>query len=386
VAPLGGPAAITRILCDKSSVVVSHQPHDLGGQDWLLCHGEIAYGVAKLGEPHGGAPHFVYPVLHARPLSRPRIIKRTVGPDAVDRAVAFDAAPPHGATRAALALARERMRGVHAFRTHKSGDPASQAVGLIHQSLPMMRLWVERVLRVVRGPEEVVGMIRRLPSMLSSVEDLLRVDGAIATEISRPDGPGVALSILSTLLPRVESSEDVGVSVAALQSTIERILSLDFSQSSETGMATQKAVAPAAEAPHKLDYPKGIRFLKFDRESQGEERFVLGVVLEPETVDSQDDIYDAAEVRAAAHFFMENDGELGFMHRQLLGQGAKLLESYIAPVDFVLDGQTVKAGTWLMAIRIIDDALWEDVKAGRMTGLSIGGSAVRVADGEKPSN
>ncbi|HUU33450.1 MAG TPA: hypothetical protein VMW48_05265, partial [Vicinamibacterales bacterium] len=171
VAPLGGPAAITRILCDKSSVVVSNHPHDLGGQEWLLCYGEIAYGVAKLGEPTVSVPHFVYPVLSARPLSRPRVVKRSVAVDAVDRAVRFDATTQRGASRAALAIAASRIRGVHAFRTHKSGDPASQAVGLIHQSLPMMRLWVERVLRVVQGPEEVVGLIRRLPSMLSSVED-----------------------------------------------------------------------------------------------------------------------------------------------------------------------------------------------------------------------
>ena len=36
-----------------------------------------------------------------------------------------------------------------------------------------------------------------------------------------------------------------------------------------------------------------------------EERYVLGIVLEPETVDAQKDIYAAAEVREAAHRFMQ---------------------------------------------------------------------------------
>jgi hypothetical protein len=50
-----------------------------------------------------------------------------------------------------------------------------------------------------------------------------------------------------------------------------------------------------------------------------EERYVLGVVLEPESVDAQKDIYSAAEVREAAHRFMEEYRNLGFMHRELLG-------------------------------------------------------------------
>jgi len=46
----------------------------------------------------------------------------------------------------------------------------------------------------------------------------------------------------------------------------------------------------------------------------GEERYVLGIVLEPETVDAQDDIYSAAEVRDAAHQFMQEYRNLGLMH------------------------------------------------------------------------
>lgn len=44
----------------------------------------------------------------------------------------------------------------------------------------------------------------------------------------------------------------------------------------------------------------------------GKERNVLGIVLEPETVDAEDDIYSAAEIRDAAHRFMEQyqNGEL----------------------------------------------------------------------------
>jgi hypothetical protein len=111
----------------------------------------------------------------------------------------------------------------------------------------------------------------------------------------------------------------------------------------------------------------------------GEERYVLGIVLEPETVDAQRDIYSAAEVREAAHRFMEEYRNLGLMHREILGDQVKILESYLAPVEFELDGTRVRKGTWMLAVRVLDDELWKQVKAGELTGFSIGGSAVRSA-------
>jgi DNA adenine methylase len=111
----------------------------------------------------------------------------------------------------------------------------------------------------------------------------------------------------------------------------------------------------------------------------GEERYVLGIVLEPETIDAQKDIYSAAEVREAAHRFMEEYRNLGLMHREILGDQVKILESYLAPAEFELDGTRVRKGTWMLAVRVLDDALWKQVKAGELTGFSIGGSAVRSA-------
>ncbi len=108
-----------------------------------------------------------------------------------------------------------------------------------------------------------------------------------------------------------------------------------------------------------------------------EERYVLGIVLEPETVDAQKDVYSPAEVREAAHRFMEEYQNVGLMHRGLVNQKVKILESYLAPAAFPLDGTQVRKGTWLLAVRVLDDALWGQVKSGELTGFSIGGSAVR---------
>jgi len=110
---------------------------------------------------------------------------------------------------------------------------------------------------------------------------------------------------------------------------------------------------------------------------EGEERYVLGIVLEPETVDAQGDIYSAAEIRKAAHRFMEEFGGLGLQHQVRVNGRVKVLESYLAPQDLDIDGTAVKGGTWLLAVRVLDDELWSMVREGQLTGLSIGGTARR---------
>ncbi|MCA9586088.1 MAG: N-6 DNA methylase, partial [Myxococcales bacterium] len=111
-----------------------------------------------------------------------------------------------------------------------------------------------------------------------------------------------------------------------------------------------------------------------------DERFVLGIVLEPEVVDAQGDIYSGEEIRAAAHRFMEDFGGLGLMHRLRVNGQVKVLESYLAPTDFTIGELSVRRGTWLLAVRVLSDELWERVKSGDLTGFSIGGSARRVPE------
>lgn len=130
-----------------------------------------------------------------------------------------------------------------------------------------------------------------------------------------------------------------------------------------------------------------VRFAKAkegDEKAKAEERFVYGIVLEPETVDAQQDIYSADEIRNAAHAFMEKFRTIGLMHKGAINDKVKILESFIAPADFEVEGAPVKAGTWVMAVKVVDDELWKAVKGGDFTGFSIGGSAIRKPDGEAP--
>jgi DNA adenine methylase len=112
----------------------------------------------------------------------------------------------------------------------------------------------------------------------------------------------------------------------------------------------------------------------------GDERFVFGIVLEPEVVDAQGDIYSAEEIGQAAHRFMEEFGGLGLMHQVRVNDQVKILESYLAPVDFELGGVAVKKGTWLLGVHVVSDELWGQVKDGTLSGFSIGGTARKIPE------
>jgi DNA adenine methylase len=152
----------------------------------------------------------------------------------------------------------------------------------------------------------------------------------------------------------------------------------------------------------------------FKSDHPEEERYILGVVLEPNdgengvlfNPDTQGDVYSAGEIRQAAHLFMEHYRNLGYQHQKLVTGGQlRILESYVSLVDMVVlpdgravgypsllealesgkveipqEAQVIWRGTWLLGMRVVDDVLWSDFKAGRITGLSIGGSARRVKE------
>jgi site-specific DNA-adenine methylase len=111
-------------------------------------------------------------------------------------------------------------------------------------------------------------------------------------------------------------------------------------------------------------------------EKADEERFVYGIVLEPEVVDSQGDVYSEAEVRDAAHKFIAEFQNIGIQHSKLAKQ-VDILESFLAPTAFKEGSRSIKKGTWLLAVRVKDDRVWRDIKAGKFTGFSIGGNAIR---------
>lgn len=125
---------------------------------------------------------------------------------------------------------------------------------------------------------------------------------------------------------------------------------------------------------------KNVEILKAEDAGEDEDQIVFGEVLVPEDVDAHGDIYSAKEVRDAAWFFMENFGNIGFMHRFFINGEVKILESYVTLksmtlVDMKGKKRDIKKGTWLMRTRILSEAIWQMAKDGKLTGFSIGGLA-----------
>jgi len=121
-----------------------------------------------------------------------------------------------------------------------------------------------------------------------------------------------------------------------------------------------------------------------------EEHYILGIVLEPTLKedgaikpDTQKDVYTAEEIRKAAHGWMEKQGQVDLMHSwEPLGSGkVSVLETYLAPCDMTIGEGTeavkVAKGTWLLALRVNDEAIWKKIKAGEIGAYSIGGEATR---------
>lgn len=105
-------------------------------------------------------------------------------------------------------------------------------------------------------------------------------------------------------------------------------------------------------------------------------RIVFGVVLQPNIPDLQGDILTEDEIEQAAHRYLAESRITGFRHESELD--AVIVESYISKNnDWFKDEQIVK-GSWLVAMKINDDNVWQGVLDGKYNSYSIGGWAKSV--------
>lgn len=101
---------------------------------------------------------------------------------------------------------------------------------------------------------------------------------------------------------------------------------------------------------------------------------VTYVVMVPDEVDLHGDITDEQEVRKACHNFNTYCGNANLFHAAETDTYS-FVESYISPVEFELDGVTVKKGTWLAVLQCHSPELWSLIKSGEIAGVSIGAVA-----------
>jgi len=98
------------------------------------------------------------------------------------------------------------------------------------------------------------------------------------------------------------------------------------------------------------------------------------IAMLPDSVDLHGDYTSADEVRKAMESFNRSEKRANLFHVSMTDK-FEVLESYLAPVDFILNDEFVSKGTWLMTLQVKDDSLWELVKSGDINGISIGAMA-----------
>lgn len=111
-----------------------------------------------------------------------------------------------------------------------------------------------------------------------------------------------------------------------------------------------------------------------------------GVVLAPcgpDEPDSQGDWYDELDIELAAQGFLaavaKGDGWGDLMHDGITRAGVPV-ESYIAPVDFRLGDEDVRAGSWVMAMHYADPDIWRRIEKGELAAFSVGGIGTRIIE------
>lgn len=144
-----------------------------------------------------------------------------------------------------------------------------------------------------------------------------------------------------------------------------------------------KEISEGKKEAEKTGSPEGqeqfsltANFVAVTKAEENPEHFVMSIVYEPDEKDTQEDWATADEIRKAAWSFMESDQIYKINHDE---EGEiHVLESYIAPVDFEMEGQKIKAGTWLLGSRIRNQETWERIEKGELTGYSMAGNAFRI--------
>lgn len=117
-------------------------------------------------------------------------------------------------------------------------------------------------------------------------------------------------------------------------------------------------------------------------------QLVYGVVLEPNSLDAQNDYMLPKAVEATAHGYLKRairgtSSVHKLAHRGRVGVRGKApslipVESFIAPIDFSYDGkEMIKAGSWVLVVHVEDPALWQDFLDGKYQAFSVGGTGVR---------
>jgi len=109
-----------------------------------------------------------------------------------------------------------------------------------------------------------------------------------------------------------------------------------------------------------------------------EKQIVYGVIFEPDMVDAHDEFVTKDDIEDSAHDYLirmrreDDESRTKLSHTLELDDRTDIVESYIAPCDFELDGFLIKEGSWVVAMKIHDEQLWKETEES-IVGFSAGG-------------
>lgn len=121
-----------------------------------------------------------------------------------------------------------------------------------------------------------------------------------------------------------------------------------------------------------------VNFMKLE----DEKRLVTGVVIEPETEDTYGDVISTEEIEKAMVKFMEKGPTFRVQHDDGFKPKVMIIENWIEREGRVVNNQYIKAGTWVMTTKVLDDEVWELIKSGKLNGYSFRGPGVGISGGE----
>jgi len=104
-------------------------------------------------------------------------------------------------------------------------------------------------------------------------------------------------------------------------------------------------------------------------------RIAYAAVLVPGEPDSDGETVTKEKIEQAAHEWMQSYRNVDLQHT--LNNVAVPIESYLLPMEMEVDMAGVKTvlpeGTWILASKVLDEATWDRVEKGELTGYSVMG-------------
>lgn len=155
-----------------------------------------------------------------------------------------------------------------------------------------------------------------------------------------------------------------------------KLKNVDVSFVSIVDKAANKKKFFLTKSEQEPTFEKEVKIIKGEDEEQ---KLVYGIVYSPgsaddsSTHDAHGDFMTAEEIEKSAHNFIAKYRNIDTQHDFNAGAG-EVVESYVAPVDMEINGETITKGTWVLVTKATDK-IWKDIKDGKMTGYSLAGVA-----------